>query len=81
MVVCDRNKVVGSIIHGLASLEIKEKSTQIREPKDALYERAAELVVSKATVNRARSRASTTRVYGSDVHCNRALSGDTMVCK
>ena len=30
--------------HGLAPLEIKEKPTEIREPKDALYERAAELV-------------------------------------
>ena len=38
------NKVVGHIPHGLAPLEIKEKSTQIRDPKDALYERAAELV-------------------------------------
>ena len=38
-------------------------------------------VASKATVNRARSRARPTRVYGSDVHCNRALNGDTMVCK
>ena len=38
-------------------------------------------VVLKATVNRARSRASTTRVYGSDVHCKRALNGDTMVCR
>ena len=44
MVVRDRNKVVGPIPHGLAPLEIKEKPTEIRKPKDALYERAAELV-------------------------------------
>ena len=44
VVVCDRNEVVGPISHGLAPLEIKEKPTKIREPKDALYERAAELV-------------------------------------
>ena len=42
--VCDRNKVAGPIPHGLAPLKIKEKPTEIREPKDALYERAAELV-------------------------------------
>ena len=44
LVVRDRNKVVGPIPHGLAPLEIKEKPTKIREPKDALYGRAAELV-------------------------------------
>ena len=44
MVVCDRNKAVGPIPHGLAPLEIKEKPVEIREPKDALYERTAELV-------------------------------------
>ena len=38
-------------------------------------------VVSKSTLNRAKSRASTTRAYGSDVHYKRALNGDTMVCK
>ena len=44
--VCDRNKVVGPIPHGLAPLGIKEKSVDIQEPKDALYERAAELVAA-----------------------------------
>ena len=44
VIVCDQNKVVGPIPHGLAPLEIKEKPTEILEPKDALYERAAELV-------------------------------------
>ena len=44
VIACDQNKVVGLIPHGLAPLEIKEKPTEIREPKDALYERAAELV-------------------------------------
>ena len=38
-------------------------------------------VVSKATVNRVRSRAINTRVYGSDVHYKRARNEDTMVCK
>ena len=38
-------------------------------------------VVSIATVNRARSRASTTRVYGLDAHCKRALNGDTEECR
>ena len=83
--VCDQTKVVGPIPHGLAPLEIKEKPSEIREPKDALYEHAAELVTAlrgpKAIVNRARSRASTTRVYGSDVYCKRAPNGDTIVCK
>ena len=46
MIVCDRNKVVGPIPHGLAPLEIKHKPTEIREPKDTLYERAAELVAA-----------------------------------
>ena len=36
--------MVDPIPHGLTPLEIKEKSTQIREPKDALYEHATELV-------------------------------------
>ena len=44
MTVCDRNKVVGPIPHDLNPLETKEKPTKIWEPKDALYERAAELV-------------------------------------
>ena len=43
MIVCDRNRVVGPIPHGLAPLEIKEKPTEIREPKDALYELVAAL--------------------------------------
>ena len=34
------------IPHGLAPLEIEEKPTEIREPKDALYERTAELVTA-----------------------------------
>ena len=46
MVVCDRSKVVGLIPDGLAPLEIKEKLTEIPEPKDALYERAVELVAA-----------------------------------
>ena len=46
MVICDRNKVVGPIPHGLAPLEVKEKPTEIRDPKDALCERAAELVTA-----------------------------------
>ena len=86
MIICDRNKVVGPIPHGLAPLEIEEKSTEIREPKDALYVRAAELDAALRGLKshrkqRARSRTSTTRVYKSDVHCKRALNGDTMVCR
>ena len=83
MIVCDQNKVIGPIPHGLTLLEIKEKPTEIREPKVALcmsvrLSSSPRFVVSKATVNRARSRVSTTRVYGSDVHCKRALNGETM---
>ena len=86
VIVCDRNKVVGSIPHDLAPLKIEEEPTEIREPKDALcmsvrLSSSPRFVVSKATVNTARSRASTTRVYGSDVHCKRALNADTVVCR
>ena len=38
-------------------------------------------VVSKATVYRTRSRASTARVNGLDVHYKRALNGNTMACR
>ena len=38
-------------------------------------------MILKSTVSKVRSRASTTRVYGSDVHCKRALNGDTLACR
>ena len=38
--------MVDRFSHGLAPLEIKEKPTEIWEPKDALYERATELVAT-----------------------------------
>ena len=44
MIVCDPNKVVGPVLHGLTPLEMKEKPNEIWEPKDALYERATERV-------------------------------------
>ena len=38
-------------------------------------------VVSKATVNKTRFGASTTQVYGPDVHYKRTLSRDTVACR
>ena len=85
VIVCDRNKMIDSISYGLTNWKLKRNPLRFGSLKmrcmSVRLSSPPRFVVSKATVNRARSRATTTRVYGLDAHCKRALNGDTMTCR